>query len=110
MSAECFQIDLADNVATLLQDAPEATDLAVRGDAATPVVRTLEPIRAEHKVAVVDIAAGQPILKYGFPIGVATQPIARGQWVHLHNCRSSYDALSSELDIESGSRTETPYV
>lgn len=110
MSAECFQIDLADNVATLLQDAPASAVLTVRGDASMPTVCTVEPIRAEHKVAVADIAAGQPILKYGFPIGVATQPIARGQWVHLHNCRSSYDALSSELDIESGSRTETPYV
>jgi hypothetical protein len=106
---ECFQIDRADNVATLLGDAEEAAEVAVRGDG-SGTVRATQSIRSGHKIAVLPIATGERIIKYGFPIGEATQPIAQGEWVHLHNCRSLYDARSSTLDIDSGSPTETRYV
>lgn len=43
-----------------------------------------------HKVAARDIAAGEKILKYGVPIGSATQDIPVGCHVHLHNMRSDY--------------------
>jgi galactarate dehydratase len=35
-----------------------------------------------HKVALADIAAGEPVLRYGIPIGHAVQDIAAGRWVH----------------------------
>ena len=35
-----------------------------------------------HKVALVDIAADAPVLRYGIPIGHALQRIAAGSWVH----------------------------
>ena len=35
-----------------------------------------------HKVALVDIAIGTPVLRYGIPIGHALQDIAAGRWVH----------------------------
>jgi galactarate dehydratase len=35
-----------------------------------------------HKLALVDIAAGAPVRRYGIPIGHALQPIAAGRWVH----------------------------
>jgi altronate hydrolase len=41
-----------------------------------------------HKLALADIAAGDTVLKYGQPIGIATQPIAAGEHVHEHNLRS----------------------
>ncbi|HEY4372088.1 MAG TPA: UxaA family hydrolase [Burkholderiales bacterium] len=43
-----------------------------------------------HKLARRDIAAGEKILKYGAIIGTATQPIARGAHIHLHNLASDY--------------------
>lgn len=109
IAAECFRINAEDNVATLLQDAEASAGVAVRGEGSQRTVRLLQPIRGGHKVALHAIAQGEIILKYGFPIGEATRPIAEGEWVHLHNCRSLYDAGSSSLDIESGSRTETHY-
>lgn len=108
MQPECFQICRDDNVATLLQNAA-ATDVQVIGEAARSTVRTIEPIRTGHKVALLPIGAGEPIVKYGFPIGEAIRPIAAGEWVHLHNCRSRYDALSSELDLQTGVRGNTRY-
>ena len=35
-----------------------------------------------HKVALVDIAHGAPVLRYGIPIGHALKAIAAGSWVH----------------------------
>ena len=35
-----------------------------------------------HKLALVDIAADAPVLRYGIPIGYALQHIAAGSWVH----------------------------
>jgi hypothetical protein len=43
-----------------------------------------------HKLARCDIATGEKILKYGAIIGSATQPIARGAHIHLHNLASDY--------------------
>jgi altronate hydrolase len=38
-----------------------------------------------HKMAIVPIAEGEPIRKFGQIIGFASQPIAPGDWVHEHN-------------------------
>jgi len=54
----------------------------------TPVadgVAATDRIPAGHKVAVRAIAAGEPVRRYGQIIGFATQDIAAGQHVHVHN-------------------------
>ena len=109
MQPQCFQICREDNVATLLHDAAATAEVEVIGEAARGTVRTIESIRTGHKVALFPIPAGEPIVKYGLPIGDAIRPIAEGEWVHLHNCRSRYDALSSELDLQTGVRGESRY-
>ncbi len=43
-----------------------------------------------HKLARRAITSGEKIIKYGAPIGVATQAIASGEHVHVHNVRSDY--------------------
>ncbi len=43
-----------------------------------------------HKVAARPIIAGDVILKYNCPIGIATQSIAAGAYVHTHNVKSGY--------------------
>jgi altronate dehydratase small subunit len=43
-----------------------------------------------HKLARLPIAAGAKIVKYGAPIGSATQDIAPGAHVHVHNVQSDY--------------------
>lgn len=40
-----------------------------------------ESIPQSHKVALVDIAEGAPVLRYGTVIGYALAPIAKGRWV-----------------------------
>lgn len=42
-----------------------------------------------HKFAMADLAEGDVVLKYGLPVGLMTQPAARGEYVHTHNVRSA---------------------
>lgn len=55
----------------------------VRDGAPDLTVRRFIP--GGHKVALREIASGEPIRRYGQIIGFATQPIAAGDHVHLHN-------------------------
>lgn len=43
-----------------------------------------------HKLALVPIAAGEKIIKYGAPIGSATHDVRPGDYVHTHNLKSDY--------------------
>ncbi|MBI4785636.1 MAG: altronate dehydratase [Chloroflexi bacterium] len=44
-----------------------------------------ECIPIGHKLALAAIRVGEPVRRYGYPIGVATPAIAAGDWVHTHN-------------------------
>ncbi|WP_436923727.1 UxaA family hydrolase [Halosimplex amylolyticum] len=74
-----------DNVATALEDI-EAGD---RLDDADPPLTVAEEIPFGHKVALVDVDAGETVRKYGEVIGEASEDVARGEWVHTHNCEST---------------------
>ena len=54
------------------------------GDSAGDVVLAHD-IPPKHKAARRDIPAGKSVVKYGCPIGVASDDIPRGTWVHTHN-------------------------
>jgi hypothetical protein len=106
--ARCFRIHADDNVATMLEDS-ESGSLTILGQSAIQVMKLVEPVQLGHKVALFDIAEGDPVIKFGVPIGVASRPIRAGQWVHLHNCRSNFDERSGTLDLHSGAATDTRY-
>jgi len=54
--------------------------------AVTVMVR--EAIPLGHKVALFDVPQGQDVIEYGERIGRATQAIAAGAHVHVHNVKS----------------------
>lgn len=70
---QTLKIHPADNVAVILTD---NNPVAPRG----------------HKIALRNIAKGEPVVKYGFPIGRATQDIAEGEWVHSNNLATALGA------------------
>lgn len=104
----CFQIAPDDNVAVVLEDALKGETLAVIGSSGGTVT-LLEDIEYGHKVALQPIQHGNPIIKYGITIGKATQDIAIGDNVHLHNCASAFDERSSTFDHQTGATTDTIY-
>ncbi|HEX3139145.1 MAG TPA: UxaA family hydrolase, partial [Rhizobacter sp.] len=71
----------ADNVAVARHEIPAGMALAAGGaDVASRGV-----IPSGHKVALRAIAPGEVVRKYGQVIGLATQAIAAGEHVHVHN-------------------------
>lgn len=104
-----FQVHDHDNVATLLEDVRTGDLLAHRGEGDNLTIRAQQEATAGHKIALRSISQGDPIVKYGAAIGLATADIRPGDWVHLHNCRSRYDSRSSHLDYNSGAPIETRY-
>ena len=54
-------------------------------------------LQTGHKVALCDIEKGADIIKYGYPIGYATEDIKKGDAVHSHNMKTKLgDILSYE--------------
>ena len=86
----------ADTVAVLTERAPAGSDPLALG---TPLEK---PVAQGHKVARQAMTAGQAVLKFGQIIGTATQDIAAGEHVHIHNCAfSAHDqnyAVGVDLD------------
>ncbi|HEU5078827.1 MAG TPA: UxaA family hydrolase [Opitutaceae bacterium] len=103
-----FKIHPADNVATLIDDGqPGPVRIIGASDGATSPAHAREPISRGHKIALVEIPAGAPIIKFGVRIGHAIEPISPGAWVHLHNLASDLDARSQTLDVHTGAPTDT---
>ncbi|MBE6561505.1 MAG: altronate dehydratase [Ruminococcaceae bacterium] len=80
-----IRIHPGDCVAVAVTSIAAGEELTV-GDSA---VTALEVIPAGHKIALRPIAAGENIIKYGFPIGHAKTDIAAGAHVHTQNVRSN---------------------
>ena len=75
-----------DNVYVLIRTLPAGEVLEIGG-----VAHSFEKsLSLGHKIACRGISAGEKILKYGMSIGLATEAIACGQHVHLHNLESEY--------------------
>ena len=87
------QITPRDMVAVALQ--PLAANEAVSYGSGE--VTPLSDIPMGHKVALRDIKKGEPVIKYGFPIGEATEDIPKGGHVHSHNLHT---LLSGAHDYE----------
>jgi (2R)-sulfolactate sulfo-lyase subunit alpha len=77
-----------DNVAIVLQPVVAGESVVIKTPGGAIEVAALEPIALCHKIALVDLAPGDIVIKYGQCIGEATAPIRRGGWVHVHNLRS----------------------
>ena len=72
-----IKINPDDNVAVALQDLP-------KGESVEGVVLQMDVPRG-HKIVLKDLAEGENVIKYGFPIGHVTRPAAAGTMVD-HSC------------------------
>lgn len=80
-----------DSVGVALQDLSAETPI-VLDDGTSFTLQ--EDIKRGHKFALKNIATDENVIKYGFTIGHATQPINQGAWLHTHNVKTN---LSGEL-------------
>lgn len=89
MNNPVLQIHPRDNVAVSLRTLEAGTTVEVGGRA----MRLAASVPPAHKFALRPIRGGEPIIKFGQPIGRATADIADGGWVHVHNVRTGLDGV-----------------
>ena len=94
-----------DNVAVALEDLKKGETISVTAKAPAGLQTTEAPAEIQsaapsadillredvvrgHKIALTDIAAGQPVIKYGCVIARARTDIPAGSWVHTHNAET----------------------
>ncbi len=92
-----LKVDDLDNVATIfangIVDGMEVEVRDKKGQSETITVHGDVPYG--HKIALRDIAKGEPIMKYGESIGAASHDIRKGDYVHIHNM----DAMRGRGDL-----------
>ncbi len=87
-----LKINSADNVAVAIN--PLAKGSVVTVDGAGDVT-LITDIPAGHKFAIADIAEGENVIKYGFPIGHARHAVARGSFLDHNDIQTN---LKGQLD------------
>lgn len=86
MSVAAIRLTPGDNVAVCCRTVEPGERISVDGHD----LSVTERVALGHKLAVVPLAAGDKVIKYGMPIGSMTQDAAPGNWVHMHNMKSDY--------------------
>jgi altronate dehydratase small subunit len=87
-TAKAVVMNAADNTATAVEAVGPEADVSMTIGGKPVTVHVVDAIAFGHKFAVRDIGKGERIVKYGETIGLATQDIAAGRHVHVHNLES----------------------
>ena len=97
-----LKVNEKDNVATIFANGVvSGSQVKIRDQAGRQeTVSAYEAVPYGHKIAVWEIKPGERIIKYGEEIGVATQNIRRGDYVHIHNL----DSMRGRGDWEKGEK------
>jgi (2R)-sulfolactate sulfo-lyase subunit alpha len=81
-----FPDDVVGVAVTDIEPGPEVPGkIQTNGEVST--LQVLDPVPLGHKIALRDLRAGERVIKYGVPIGVATRDIRAGEHVHVHNLK-----------------------
>lgn len=84
-----IQINPADNVIVAIDPLSAGDNITV----GTITITVSEDIPAGHKVALQDFRTGDPVIKYGFPIGHARNDISTGSRVNEKNIKTNLEGL-----------------
>jgi len=102
--ADFIKINPADNVIIALKDFSTGETISIDQQE----LEIVNDIPKGHKIALVPISENEDIIKYGAPIGHATQNIAAGEHIHVQNLKTnlsgtisySFDQKLNDLDIK----------
>lgn len=103
--ANAILLHETDAVAVAVGDVAAGEAVSVSGaQTGLPPVTALEAVPRGHKIALIDLAAGAEVRKYGLSIGRTKAAVRRGGWIHSHNLASG---LHGPLDYQAPAQ---PYV
>jgi altronate hydrolase len=97
---DAVRVHADDNVAVAIRPLAAGESVEVAGARIT----LRDPVPAGHKIALRALDAGEPVVKYGFPIGEITAPVAAGGWIHSHNLRTRLEGMH-EYSYQPAART-----
>ena len=81
MQRRCLMVNPKDSVVMVLEDAKKGDTLQTdKGE-----IALLEDVEFAHKVCIVPLKKGDPVLKYGEEIGYMLTDAPPGTWIHSHN-------------------------
>ena len=86
---EYMIINKKDNVAVALKKIEKGFCVQWEGKN----VELQEEIPQGHKFLIKDVKKGEDIIKYGNPIGHATEDLQAGAWIHIHNMKTNLGEL-----------------
>lgn len=110
---QILKINEADNVVVAIQAQQKGAQIEIDGK----VITVLEDVPAGHKIAIKDLAEGENVVKYGFPIGHAKEAKKAGSWMNENNIKTNlaglleyeYHPKDVVLDIADEKRTFMGY-
>ena len=91
-----LKINSADNVAVAINPLAKGTVVTVDGAGDVTLV---SDIPAGHKFALRDIAEGENVIKYGFPIGHARHAVSKGQFLDHNDIKTNLEGQLDYSDI-----------
>lgn len=89
-------IDAKDNVAVAIEPIARGDNAVYVCEGREVSLPVLEDITIYHKLATRDIAKGEPVVKYGEHIGIASCDIKAGEHVHVHNVEGHREDLEAK--------------
>lgn len=89
-------IDVKDNVAVAIEPIAKGDNAVYVCEGREVSLPALEDITIYHKLATRDIAKGEPVVKYGEHIGIASSDIKAGEHVHVHNVEGHREDLEAK--------------
>ncbi|ROI09034.1 altronate dehydratase [Chryseobacterium sp. H3056] len=84
-----MKVNALDNIIVALQNLNEGETILFEDNEI--VLQT--PVKAKHKIAEKDFAAGDPIIMYGVLVGKASQPIRKGEVISTENVKHQSEAV-----------------
>ena len=108
-----IKINPADTVVVCLRPFAKGETINVDGKEIT----ALQDTPMGHKILIKDTEEGENIIKYGYPIGHAKEPLKAGEWVNEHNLKTNlsgtltyqYEPVNEPLTIPCENRTFNGY-
>lgn len=89
MQQKYIKIHPSDKVAVALCPLAAGTVVSIENREIT----LLEDIPQGHKFALEDLTENEPVIKYGYPIGITKEPVRSGGWIHVHNMKTALGDL-----------------
>ena len=110
-SVRAILLDPKDDVAAVLYGVDKGDTVTITDAVSGKPLMHLDvrqKIPFGHKVALREIASDKPVLRYGWPIGIATADIRVGEHVHSHNMRSALSPVPKQTARDDDSDRRQP--